>query len=119
MKILLADDDPATLSFVKRALEGDGHEVTVVEDGSAALGLLSSGANQFAMMIADVDMPGLDGISLCQRAIALDAAMPILLMSAHHAELERATGLGDGRYEFLLKPFTLEDIRAAVRRITG
>ena len=119
MQILLADDDAATLNFVKHALQGEGHAVTAAEDGSAALETLESNPGRFALMIADVDMPGLDGIALCQRAVALDAAMPILLMSAHHADLSRATGLGSARYEFLLKPFTLEEIRAAVKRLAS
>lgn len=119
MQILLADDDAATLNFVKRALQGDGHDVTVAEDGNAALDILIAQGRKFAMLIADVDMPGLDGIALCQRAVAIDATMPILLMSAHPAELDRATAMGRARYEFILKPFALEDIRAAVKRLTS
>lgn len=117
MQILLADDDAATLNFVKRALQGDGHEVTIAEDGNAALDILTTNDRKFALLIADVDMPGLNGIALCQRAVKIDGTMPILLMSAHHAELAHATGLGSNRCEFILKPFALEDIRAAVKRL--
>jgi two-component system response regulator MprA len=117
MQILLADDDSATLNFVKRALHGDGHDVTIAEDGSAALELLTKNTNQFGLIIADVDMPGLDGIALCEQAVAIKPAMPVLLMSAHHAQLPRAGALAGARYEFLLKPFTLEEIRAAVKRL--
>lgn len=119
MQILLADDDTATLNFVKHALQGDGHEVAIAEDGNVALEQLTAPQANFALLIADVDMPGLDGITLCQRAAVLAADMPVLLMSAHHAELERVNTLGGARYEFLLKPFALEDIRAAVKRLLG
>lgn len=117
MQILLADDDTATLNFLKHALQGDGHDVSVAEDGNVALEQLTAPGATFALLIADVDMPGLDGITLCQRAATFAADMPILLMSAHHAELERVNGLSNARYEFLLKPFALEDMRAAVQRL--
>jgi len=115
VQILLADDDTTTLNLITRALQGDGHEVTVAEDGNAALDLLTAPGSKFALLIADVDMPGLNGIALCERAMRIDDTMPILLMSAHHPELARTTG--GARYEFILKPFALEDMRAAVRRL--
>lgn len=119
MQILLADDDSATLNFVRHALQGGGHDVAVAEDGSTALEMLIKNAGGYALMIADVDMPGLDGIALCERAATINPEMPILLMSAHHTELPRAAGLGGARYEFLLKPFTLEELRAAVKRLSA
>lgn len=120
MQILLADDDAATLNLVRRVLQGDGHEVTVAEDGNAALEMLTAQDNKFALLIADVDMPGLNGIALCERAMRIDDSMPILLMSAHHPELVHAGDAnGAARYEFILKPFALEDMRAAVKRLTS
>lgn len=120
MQILLADDDAATLNLVKRVLQGDGHEVTVAEDGNAALEMLTAQGSKFALLIADVDMPGLSGIALSERATKIDDAMPVLLMSAHHPELVHARdSSGTARYEFILKPFALEDMRAAVRRLTA
>lgn len=120
MQILLADDDAATLNFVKRALQSDGHEVTVAEDGNAALDILTAQGSKFALLIADVDMPGLNGIALCERAMSINDRMPVLLISAHHPELARATDQsGAARYEFILKPFALEEMRAAVRRLTA
>ena len=119
MRILLADDDAATLNFVKHSLQADGHQVTLAEDGSTALELLTRHTNEFGLLIADVDMPGLDGIALCERAVTINPAIPVLLISAHQSEVPDAAALAGARAEFLLKPFTLEDIRAAVRRLAG
>lgn len=119
MQILLADDDAATLNFLKHALQGDGHHVTAAEDGSIALELLSKHTDRFELLIADIDMPGIDGLALCKRVVGINSAIPVLLMSAHHAELPKAEGLAAARVEFLLKPFTLEDMRAAVKRLSG
>ena len=63
-RILLADDDKPTRDLVKRALESDGHVVEIVQDGTEALESLSSHGASIEILVTDVNMPGLDGISL-------------------------------------------------------
>jgi two-component system cell cycle response regulator CpdR len=112
-RILLADDDKPTRDLVKRALEGDGHAVEIAQDGSEALDSLTSGA-AVDILVTDVNMPGLDGISLAKRAEALVPGIRVLMMSGFAEELERAKAAG-GHLAVLSKPFTLEHVRAAVR----
>lgn len=114
--ILLADDDSATRDLVRRALESDGHELTVTEDGAEALEALTSEAS-FDALVSDVHMPGLDGISLARHALASRPGLALLLMSGFAEELERAKALAAPRLGVLMKPFTLEQIRAAVRTL--
>jgi two-component system cell cycle response regulator CpdR len=113
-RILLADDDKPTRDLVKRALETDGHIVEVAQDGSEALDSLTSGLKA-DLLVTDVNMPGLDGISLAKKAQALNPAMRILMMSGFADELERAKLAATGHVAVLSKPFSLEHVRAAVR----
>jgi DNA-binding response OmpR family regulator len=114
-RILLADDDDATRDLVRRALETDGHAVHVTEDGSAALDALMGTTSPFDLLITDVQMPSLDGISLVERAVAHTPGLRIILMSGFPEQLGRAASLGARRLEIVTKPFTLEQIRARVR----
>ena len=115
-RILIAEDDAASLEFVRRALQQDGHQTTAVEDGGEALAQLTASPGQFDLLVTDISMPGLDGISLVQKLAGAAPGLNVLLMSGLTGELERAKGLGP-RVRTLAKPFTLEQIRDEVRRI--
>ena len=117
-RILLADDDGATRDLVRRALEADGHSVFVTQDGVEALEHLVGGGG-FDVLVSDVNMPGLDGISLAERAAAALPGIAILLMSGFPEQLDKARGIRVARIGTLSKPFTLEQAKAAVRGIVG
>ena len=114
-RILLADDDAATRDLVKRALAIDGHAVTSTQDGTEALDKLSETPDGFDLLITDVQMPGLDGIALAEKAVAAHAKLRIIMMSGFTDELDRADHLKSKISRVLTKPFTLEQIRAAVK----
>jgi CheY-like chemotaxis protein len=116
-RILLADDDSATRDLVKRALETEGHEVEVTQDGSEALEKLKAASAAIDVLVSDVHMPGIDGIELAQSAIVVSPKLCVLLMSGFPEELERAKSVKAGRVGVLSKPFTLEQVRAAVRTL--
>ena len=117
-RILLADDDGATRDLVKRALEADGHHVSATQDGAEALDRLAGG-ERFDVLVSDVNMPGLDGISLAERAAAAFPQIAILLMSGFPEELDKARRINAVRLGTLSKPFTLEQVKAAVKRVAG
>lgn len=116
--ILLADDDQATRDLVKRALEADGHTVDLTQDGTEALEILS-GSTAFGVLVSDVHMPGLDGIELARRAIEDRPGLKLLLMSGFAEELDRARALNSPNLSVIMKPFTLEQMRSAVRALLG
>ena len=99
-------------SFVARALQHRGHEVTSVPDGSAALGALAGGS--FELLLTDIVMPHLDGIALALKASKDHPAMKILLMTGFASERQRAHNLEALIHRVIEKPFTLEQICAAV-----
>ncbi len=117
-RILLADDDAATRELVKRALELEGHAVEVTQDGAEALERLKANVGAVDVLVSDVHMPGVDGIELARRAVEL-GNVKVLLMSGFPEELDRARKIKAERLGVLSKPFTLEQVRAAVRGLLG
>ena len=115
--ILLAEDDRAVREFVSRALRQDGHDITAVSDGQQALNALENG--HFDMLLADIVMPQLDGISLALKAAKDYPELPVLLMTGYAAERQRAHNLDALIQDVISKPFTLQEIRDAVRKLLG
>ena len=113
--ILLAEDVDSVGAFVTRALNQQGHQVTRVADGLAALTALA--AAPFDLLLADIVMPGLDGIALALKASKDYPAMKILLMTGYAAERQRAHNLEALAHRVVMKPFTLEDIQKAVSEL--
>ncbi len=111
-RILVAEDDPSVRSFVLRALSLRGHDVTTVGDGVQALEALEKEA--FQLLVTDIVMPGLDGIALALRVGRDYSDLPILLMTGYSAERQRTYNLERLVARFILKPFTLQQICAAV-----
>jgi DNA-binding NtrC family response regulator len=115
--ILLADDDAAVRDLVRRALTSEGHNVQVTQDGLEALDVLEASASGIDILISDVDMPQLDGISLAEKALALKPSLAIVLMSGFSDQLERAARLRARKLLSISKPFTLEQIKQVVRSV--
>ena len=113
--ILLAEDDDSVGAFVTRALAQQGHEVTRVADGLAALHALA--ARSFDLLLTDIVMPELDGIALALKASKDYPAMKILLMTGYAAERQRAHNLEALVHRVVMKPFTLDDIQKAVSEL--
>lgn len=117
-RILLAEDDAATRDLVQRALSTDGHEMIVTQDGAEALEKLQ-GAQGVDLLISDVQMPGIDGIELVEKALSARPKLSVILMSGFSDELGRAEHLKGRIARVISKPFTLEQIRTAVKFVLG
>jgi DNA-binding NtrC family response regulator len=117
--ILLADDDAAVRDLVRRALMSEGHSVHVTQDGGEALDHLNAHSGTIDLLVTDVDMPQLDGVSLAREALRLKPNIAIVLMSGFTDQLDRANALKAKRLTSISKPFTLEQIKVMVRSILG
>ncbi len=113
-QVLLAEDDSAVRDFVRRALEMSSHQVTVAHDGGEAGHLITLGTHKFDLLVSDIKMPVMDGITLALMAAEKMPDMPILLMTGYADQRERAYGLEAIIAGLLYKPFTLEDLVSAV-----
>ncbi len=112
-RILIADDDQAVRDLATRALRSDGHTVTVASDGSEAARALASAS--FDLVISDVEMPGSGGIELVQD-FGKPGGPRFLLISGFVEKLTRLDAPAGASVATLAKPFTLEQLRAEVRR---
>lgn len=111
-KILIAEDETSVQAFVDRALRHCGHQTVVVGDGLAALAALRN--ETFDLLLTDIVMPGFDGIALALKASKDYPDMKILLMSGYASERRRAHNLEALIHRVVEKPFTLDEICAAV-----
>ena len=110
--ILVADDEPSVREFVERSLAYAGYDVTAVPDGHAALEQLS--ARPFDLLLTDIVMPDLDGISLALKVAKDYPATRIMLMSGYANQRQRAHNLDFLAHDVLSKPFSLEEITRRV-----
>lgn len=113
-KILLTEDDDAVRSFVARALEMDGHVVTLAEDGEEGFDQLQEHQGNFDLLLTDIKMPFMDGIALARSAAELYPDLKILFMTGFADQRERTGGLENIVIDVVSKPFTLREIKKAV-----
>jgi two-component system response regulator MprA len=115
-RVLVVDDDAALRSAMSRTLELEGYEVDLAEDGMRALSFFDEGAVQPDIVILDLLMPNLDGMTAC-RLIRETSDVPILMLTARHALADRVHGLEAGADDFLGKPFAVGELLARVRAL--
>jgi CheY-like chemotaxis protein len=113
-RILIAEDEEPVRMLVTRALAEEGHFVVATVDGIEALDMIQSENGAFDLLLADIKMPGMDGIALA-LAVARDyPKLPILLMTGYADQRERAFGLEVLITDVIAKPFALAEIKFAV-----
>jgi two-component system, NtrC family, C4-dicarboxylate transport response regulator DctD len=112
--ILLVDDDADLRDALALSLELAGFAVHSVEGGMSALAALER--ESIAAVVTDIRMPGLDGRQLLQRILAIDAELPVILMTGHGDIEQAVTALRQGAYDYLAKPFASERLMESVRR---
>jgi len=115
MRILVVDDEPAVRVALERALSLDGYQVELAADGGAALDALSESTPDVVLL--DVLMPTLDGISVCRRMREAGYRVPVLMLTARDSVADRVAGLDAGADDYVVKPFALEELLARVRAL--
>ena len=113
-RVLLAEDDATMLEMVQHALASDGHQITVAHDGQEALEVLAAGGAAFDVMLTDIHMPGINGIELAGKAVAMMPKLKVLLMSAD-TDIAIPAPLAPHIAQVLSKPLALDKLRAAVK----
>jgi two-component system response regulator MprA len=116
MKILVVDDERAVRESLRRALELEGYEIELAEDGSQALQLLETEPEPDAMVL-DILMPGVDGLEVSRTLRRKGSKLPILMLTARTQVEDRVEGLDAGADDYLTKPFALEELLARVRAL--
>jgi two-component system response regulator MprA len=114
-EIVVAEDDRSARESVTRALELEGYSVRPVVDGEAALATIETRAPD--IVVLDLMMPRMDGLTVCRRLRALGDRTPILMMTARTEVSDRVSGLDAGADDYLPKPFSLDELLARVRAL--
>lgn len=117
--ILLVEDDESIAEMVSGYLTKEGFRVTTAADGEEGLSIASR--ERFDFIVADLMMPGMDGMEMIRR-VRESSSVPILIMSAKDGEVDKALGLGFGADDYITKPFSMLElaarIKAGIRRAT-
>ena len=118
MRLLLVDDDAALLESLAIVLRAEQHDVTTVAAGRAALE--AAERERFDAIVCDVNLPDIDGFTVCRRLRARGDATPLVLLTSRDSDIDEALGLELGADDYVTKPFSqrvlLARLAALVRR---
>jgi two-component system, OmpR family, response regulator RegX3 len=112
-RVLIADDEPSVRDSVTYALQQEGYQVTPAVDGTDAEEKLA-GDMRFDLLILDIMMPGRSGLDLC-REVRARSAVPIIILTAKDAEVDKVVGLEVGADDYVTKPFSVRELLGRVR----
>ncbi|MFE6167848.1 response regulator transcription factor [Viridibacillus arvi] len=112
--ILLVEDEKNIARFIELELKHEQFEVTVCSDGR--VGLETALEQEFDVILLDVMLPELNGIEVCRRIRAI-SDVPIILITARDAVIDRVAGLDAGADDYIVKPFAIEELLARIRSI--
>jgi two-component system response regulator RegX3 len=113
-RLLLADDEPDIVEPVAYTLQREGFDVDTVGDGDAALEAARRGT--YDLLLLDVMMPKLSGLDVC-RTIRAESDLPIIMLTARDAEIDRVLGLEIGADDYITKPFSSSELVSRVRAL--
>lgn len=114
-KLLIAEDDRAVRDALDRALRVEGYQVILTADGSEALTALDT--KKVDLIILDVLMPYVNGLSVCRTLRSRGDRTPVLMLTARHEVGDRVAGLDAGADDYLTKPFALDELLARIRAL--
>ncbi len=119
-KILIVDDEPGLLMFIQRFLKANGHDAVTAEDGMVALDMVRK--TEIDLIISDLRMPRMDGMTLLREVKALKPEIPVIMLTAYASDETAIESKRIGVFEYRSKPFnaeklleTIEDALAAAK----
>jgi DNA-binding response OmpR family regulator len=116
MKLLLAEDDSKLLRHLAAGLRGAGHVVDCAQDGSEARWAIENGS--YEALVLDIMMPQVDGVTLVRGLRRRGVTAPVIFVTARGEVRDRVAGLDAGADDYLVKPFSLEELLARLRALT-
>jgi two-component system, OmpR family, response regulator len=115
VRILLAEDDAALAEALRHALTHNGYAVDWMPNGTLADHALHGGV--FDLLILDLGLPQLDGLDVLKRLRKHDSHIPVLILSGRESPVDKVHGLDLGADDYLVKPFSLQELQARVRAL--
>lgn len=115
MRILVIEDDERMAELLKQGLEEQGHAVDVVHDGPGGVWMATE--NHYAAIVLDAMLPGFDGFEATRQMRSADCWAPVLLLTARTGVTDRVKGLDAGADDYLVKPFSFDELVARLRAL--
>jgi DNA-binding NtrC family response regulator len=114
LRILVLDDEPIVGKRLKPALAKAGYEVDVVDRGDDAIRLIDQ--HEYDIIVSDIRMEGADGLDVLRRATVRSARTKVIMITGYATVEVAREALTMGAFDFIAKPFKLEDLRSAIAR---
>lgn len=112
-RILIAEDEARIAALVERGLRANGFTTTTIGDGDGALSFARSGG--FDLLILDIGLPGIDGLTVLRRLREERSDLPVIILTARDSVRDTVAGLDGGADDYMTKPFSFEELLARVR----
>jgi DNA-binding response OmpR family regulator len=112
IRILAVDDEAEILQLIKRYLELEGYQVDTASDGMEGLALFEKG--KYDLVLADIMMPGMDGLTMVEKIRAQDSQVLVLFLSAKDGNTDRVLGFKLGADDYVTKPFYMNELTARI-----
>jgi len=116
LRIVLIEDNVMLASGIRKALQDDGHSIEMFTDGTAADRYLEFEGADIA--IIDINLPGMDGITLTRRLRQRKQTFPVIMLTANSETPDRVKGLDAGADDYLIKPFAMAELEARIRALS-
>jgi two-component system OmpR family response regulator len=117
MRLLVVEDNEKLAASLCKGLMQEGYAVDVSRDGAEAASMIAMVRDGYALVVLDIMLPGMDGLSFCRKTRELGVRAPILLLTARDAVSDRVSGLDAGADDYLTKPFSFEELAARIRAL--
>ncbi len=117
MRILIVEDEEVLAQSLKKGLEKEGYAVDYVTDGETAQRRIELYSNEYDLIVLDLMLPKKDGMSICRDVRAQGIKNPILILTARHETSDKINALDCGADDYLVKPFSLDELLARVRAL--
>jgi two-component system KDP operon response regulator KdpE len=113
LRILIVDDEPAIVRFLRASLESQGYVVSSAGDAHTALELVRRGATD--LLVLDLGLPDMDGLDLINKIRGAGATIPIIVLSSREKESAKVEALDSGADDYVIKPFGIDELLARIR----
>ena len=115
MQILIVEDDPRIVSFLRKGLAAEGYAVTVAGDGDEAVALAETPGAEFDLVLLDLGLPGTDGRAVLGILRSRRPSVPVVILTARDEVSQKVWGLDAGAADYVTKPFSFEELLARIR----
>jgi DNA-binding response OmpR family regulator len=117
VRILVVEDAKKLAASLKRGLQDEGYAVDVLFDGLAAQKRILAREEQYDLLVLDIMLPGMDGLTLCREVRRRGVTLPVLMLTARDTTDDKVRGLDTGADDYLVKPFAFQELLARIRTL--